>query len=678
MVSTYNACSSPYSSSSFSSEEAYTAASIQAFGENLHGTLKNNCAQCHGAFQSPLFAVDDPVEAHDTVIGRSLVDLKRPGASYFLTQLQGGHQGFGQDVIDQVASGIQAWAEIMEDYETLNPSPDPDSVVEFQVASDDSVLSKVKFLVHGGAVTASEYQAFMSSSNQDETLKDLVDVWMQTEEGVGKLKLFFKNALNQDFLTNGELFDDTVNELNASMRESFSRTALDIVERDRPFTEIATTSRYAVNTALLVGYAWMDRRSNPEDRNLRIRNFLRSTDDDNPEIYSDWRFINFEQDDNEQVSYLDFNYYQDLNNNDTVRFSIPRVGYFSTLAFQANYPTNVDNQYRVTINQTLIAGLGTTFSPSDNTTQPHMIHMDVEHAPEDSDCFACHRTMDPMRNIFRNKMNDNYRFSSEFSGELSSFALYGYTNEMTELSDLGESIANHPDFHKAWAQKLCVAFNTTKCLESDSEFQSLANLFRSSNYNFKTLYKEMVTSSLVTASSNTQTSLTNGFYVNRMRRSHFCQSVNARFRQIQADRGVEMQDYDQGRAFCSNARIRDAANSLGDDHTVRGLTEVVNSFETDTFARQTIDRICWSTGDFLMRTNAVLNRNENALDETLDLVTKYIIGLPESHPRHNIVRQAVDIVYSYARETEEMNHMDSIRQVVAFGCSTPDFIGAGL
>ena len=287
--------------------------------------------------------------------------------------------------------------------------------------------------------------------------------------------------------------------------------------------------------------------------------------------------------------------------------------------------------------------------------------------------------MDPMRNVFRNKLNTRYRYDSEFSGDLSSFALFNYTNPMSELSDLGESIAAHPKFAVAWTQKLCVAFNTTKCLETDPEFIRVANAFRDSSYNFNTLYQELAASSLVTGGATSQTSLTSGFFVNRVRRTHFCQNANSRIRQIQQSRRVTVDAYDQGSDLCNNGRIRDAVTSLGDDHTVRGLTEVVNSFPVDTFARQSIERACYGLADIIMRRgSAVLSNNEGDSTETLDLITEHLLGIPRSHPRNSQMRQVVDIVYNHTRNDLEMNYGDSIRQVITFACTSPDFIGVGL
>ncbi len=683
MVSSYNACSSPYSSSNSSID----AASQKAFSDNLHPILEQNCATCHGNNQQPLFAVSDVAFAFDEIERTSLVDLESPLSSYMIKKLDDGHSEIRGAVIDQIQAGIEEWARVVNNYKEQTPGGG--TPINFKGADDSTVLAKVKSLVHGGAVTDQEYQAYLASSDKQEALKGLVDNWSTSVEGQEKIKFFLSRSLHQDTTDSTELFDNgNVVELNGSMRESFARTALDIINSNRPFTEVATTTRFAVNSVLLMGYAYQDRRSTPGNDNFRIRNLI--NDRDQGSDYNDWRFINFAQNDAEQVIPSDdtntageanelFNYYRGLSDGDTVTFSIPRVGYFSTLAFQSKYPSNVDNQYRVTVNQALIGGLGKTFSPVDNTPQPNAVHMDDEHAPENSECYECHISMDPMRNIFRNKMNNEYRFDSEFSNDLSSFAFFGKTMEMRNLSDFGEAIATHPDFASAWVQKLCIAFNSSRCISRDPEVQRIAQRFQRSDFDFKTLYREIASSPLVTAAEATTTVLTNGYVVNRVRGTSFCQSVGARLRQMQAARGVAVDTFDNGNSICSNDTIEDAIESLGDDITVRGEVDVVNSFTLDTFARQTIDTACYGLGDIIVRAGSdYISNSADDIEESFDLITQYLVGLPPSNPRYAQVRQAVKAVYVNSNEQLDFNFGDSMRQAIAFGCTTPDFIGVGL
>src|SRR5438445_13702238 len=79
----------------------------------------------------------------------------------------------------------------------------------------------------------------------------------------------------------------------------------------------------------------------------------------------------------------------------------PRVGFFTTPSFLAEWNTNDSNQARVTANQTLIVALGHGMTPQNATLPPSTNAVDRDHAPVGSTCFACHQSLDPMRQYFR-------------------------------------------------------------------------------------------------------------------------------------------------------------------------------------------------------------------------------------------------------------------------------------
>jgi hypothetical protein len=678
LLSCFNACT-PFEANFASSSNERMLVSESAFEKTLYPELQTNCGQYHGAIQQPLFSNPEKAEAHSVILRRGLVDFNNPSSSYFLLKLSSGHNSFPTEVIDSLRSKIQAWVQAVNDYDATLPTPIPvEPGIQFQPADASSVLSKLKYFAHGGALTEAEWLEHSESIQNKNKLKALLDTWMATPEGYAKMQFYLTNALNQDINLGEDSLDvfgiNNNTNFQRSLRDSFARTAMDIIDRNQPFTNINTTRRYAVNSALLAGYAFMERATGNNNglRDLLGQNAIASD-------YTDWRFITFQESNNiSATAFTDLAHWRGLSNNSNVSFAIPRVGYFSTLAFQGNYPSNVDNQFRVITNQTLIAGLGRTFSPSDETEQPNLLHMDNDHSRQSNECFQCHRIMDPMRMVFQNKMNFTYRYNSRFTDLVSSFAFYNYIKPLGHLSDLGDAISEHPDFSKAWVQKLCVAFNSNKCLENDPEFLRVVNIFQNSNFNFKTLYKELLLSDLVTGLKATDTNTATEFAVSRARQTHLCYNLNARQRQIQEKRGITQVDFDYGRSICSG-NVANAVNSLGDDHTVRGLTDVVNSFPVDTFSRQTIERTCVNLGAYFMANDTrLLSRAAASLDENIDLLTELFIGLPPSHPRHFQIKNSIRSVYDYSMTELAMNHTNAFREAFNFACSTPDLVGAGL
>src|SRR5207245_10727386 len=77
----------------------------------------------------------------------------------------------------------------------------------------------------------------------------------------------------------------------------------------------------------------------------------------------------------------------------------PRVGFFTTPTFLAEWNTNNSNQARVTTNQTLIVALGRAMTPQNATLPPHLAAVDQAHASQPARP-ACHQSPDPMRQLF--------------------------------------------------------------------------------------------------------------------------------------------------------------------------------------------------------------------------------------------------------------------------------------
>lgn len=89
--------------------------SLEVFRDNVQPQIEQACSNCHGVFQSPLFAyVDDYESNHNTIIDLELVDFENPGSSMLVTQLQDQHNCFPaslcQTWANQMLSAVEVWA----------------------------------------------------------------------------------------------------------------------------------------------------------------------------------------------------------------------------------------------------------------------------------------------------------------------------------------------------------------------------------------------------------------------------------------------------------------------------------------------------------------------------------------------------------------------------------------
>ena len=215
----------------------------------------------------------------------------------------------------------------------------------------------------------------------------------------------------------------------------------------------------------------------------------------------------------------------------TLVLSIPRVGFFSTPAFFANWQTNTSNQMRVTMNQTLIVALGASVDGTDPTAPPTNPPpgLDTVHASSGA-CAHCHVTLDPTRSIFAASYSWNYhdQLDTTWSGQPGEFIFQGVVQPVTSMADLGSTLAAHPFFAAAWVEKLCTYANSGPCDAADPEFQRLVSLFQGSNYSWNTLVAELFASPLTTNATPTETTAAHGEIVAVSRRDHLCAALDNR------------------------------------------------------------------------------------------------------------------------------------------------------
>src|SRR3569832_408160 len=209
----------------------------------------------------------------------------------------------------------------------------------------------------------------------------------------------------------------------------------------------------------------------------------------------------------------------------------PRVGFFSTPAFFANWPTNSSNQQRDTLNQALIVGIGRSINPVDKGTSTVLdTGKDGQHSDPTSPCYSCHQTMDPMRNVFRQAYTYSYHAQHDPTQLFSSATNENHneTKPLASLDDFANALVSHPHFATAWAQKLCHYANSSPCSEDDPEFVRVVQAFTNSNYDFHTLVVELFSSPLVTGQTLTKTWSDVGETVSIARQDHLCAALTNR------------------------------------------------------------------------------------------------------------------------------------------------------
>ena len=140
-----------------------------------------------------------------------------------------------------------------------------------------SALTKLKLLIHGGALTSQDLESVRDAQNERQAIKALLQAWMDTPEFDSKMHAFLGVALQQRFgLSEDNQFGRMRQHSSYRARvrrvieESFVRTALGMIKRGEPFNNIARTRKWVVTTANLAFLAFTDQSQTEKNRVHRV------------------------------------------------------------------------------------------------------------------------------------------------------------------------------------------------------------------------------------------------------------------------------------------------------------------------------------------------------------------------------------------------------------------------
>jgi hypothetical protein len=198
--------------------------------------------------------------------------------------------------------------------------------------------------------------------------------------------------------------------------------------------------------------------------------------------------------------------------------NVPRIGFFSTPAFFANWPTNQSNQMRVTANQAMIVATGHAFDVGDTTPSAQTPGLDTTHAQ--ADCIGCHRLLDPTRSILSSTYSWAYHQQADplLAQQKGMFQFDGVVTGVQSIADFGAVLGSHPDFASAWLQKLCFFATSAACDATDPAFSDVLAAYRGAGSSWSAMVRAFYGSPLAYDSPTIAVS----------RRDHFCTSLDAR------------------------------------------------------------------------------------------------------------------------------------------------------
>lgn len=641
------------------------------------------------------------VDPHD--VERSLL-LRLIDPARFAAAPCGVMMPFGSQtgVSAQTLGCFESWVRsLAESGAPVNEPP-----LEFEPVAAASYVNKIKTLLTGKAATPEEVAQV---EVRPEALRDSITAWLELPEFSDKLGDFLAIALQQKLVGSLDpqfmrLRGTKLAKLKSNLQESFIRTASGIVLEGRPFSEVLTTRRWAVTTASLAALTFLERTATElrKEKHTVVREAGTDSATDriwhlpslpvdcevdqiNAEAvlelmlgfaqcegvgqyrfddtlltdadFEDFRLVDLNVATNAEVpAFYDL---PALRSATEVALRQPRLGFFTTPAFLANWETNEDNQFRVATNQSLIVALGKIFTPADPTVPVRLEGLAEEHAAPGTACYGCHQFLDPMRLYYSQNFSYAYQRPEKPSELTASFAFQGYVHDGGDIGDFATALVDHPDFATGWTQKLCYWASSQPCSEKDPEFVRVAQVFRDSNYDFKGLLVELLSSPLVTAQTFTETYRSAEPFVSITRKQHLCQLLDARL-------GVP--------GACGVAAA--FAGLVPEDDFSRGAPEPVQTAVTGLFHYAAAEKLCQRLATKLIGNDDTFHFPTAAPEAALDTFVNDLMGLAPGHARHDAVRASLGEHFTTAQDMS--NQVTALRSAFIVACVSPEVQAVGL
>jgi hypothetical protein len=399
----------------------------------------------------------------------------------------------------------------------------------------------------------------------------------------------------------------------------------------------------------------------------------------------------------------------------TIKLAMPRVGFYTTPAFLALWNTNDSNQHRVTMNQTLIASLGASFTPDNQLTPLSEVGLASSHTTTSGECYGCHKSLDPMRMFFGNQYDFNDRndfVSNPFNGsqpnarpaspQQAAFTFgdvnwASSTSSGTNMAALGPLLLQVTDqdtsdaggplplFALSVAQNLCYWANSNACSTSDPVFRGIVADFVKNNYNFSALVKELFSSALLTGAAATTTYPADStgnetVPVSISRQAHFCAALSNR---------TEIADVCALQAAVptsAQSTTNTIAGSVAADAFSRGSQTPVTPAYPDLFYRAATEELCENIAKLVVDVSGSPYTSSSTSctngDGLLTKFTEQVMGVNPSDPAH---AQAISILETHCAAAAKVKtsgggsaQTNSVRSTFVLACESPTSLGIGL
>jgi hypothetical protein len=395
----------------------------------------------------------------------------------------------------------------------------------------------------------------------------------------------------------------------------------------------------------------------------------------------------------------------------TFGLALPRVSFFTTPAYMATFTTNDSNKHRVTANQTLLTALGEGLTSQNSITPVSTVGLEPDHSPDTNpECYGCHKILDPMKQFWESyyDFTDRNDFPKATFGTTTvqpdrtnggSLAFGDVNAQGVTLDDLGKLLGEVNDtvadpnappmdaslqtlnrFALAFTQKVCYYADSASCTESDPEFRRVVKVFIDSNYNFKTMLRELMSSPLVTGKSDTYTFQQRDVVVSVARKDQFCQELSNRLG-IADVCGLHVafpfsNGFSQSNTTYTTAKAMNRlAGAMPADGFSRGSEVPVTLADPTLFYRAATELVCEQVAAQVVDATGSPFMSNNLM-ASFDTMVQKIIGYASGDAKYAGAMQILQDHYNEALSGH--NATQALQSTFSLACQSPTSVSIGL
>jgi hypothetical protein len=388
--------------------------------------------------------------------------------------------------------------------------------------------------------------------------------------------------------------------------------------------------------------------------------------------FSDWRMVTIRVDAASPGANPAFYEVARLRSANEITIHNDRLGFFGTPAFAANWATNTANDARVTANQVAIVALGQSIAGENALVNFPVNATDADHAANPA-CKGCHDQLDPFKTFFRHSYTLYYseQLDAKVISQPAGFAFNGQKATGKGVSDAANLLIANPRYPLAWVSKLHFWANSVPLIDNDPEVVRVAEAFKASSFEFKTLVRELFSSPLITWSRPTLTTTTYGVIVSIARRDQFCNALSTRLAI------ADLCGMNAAKQTTAQQNVSSRAILMPVDTYYRSFALPSLPTNPDLFYRQATEGVCTLAADQVIDVAAnpkYVSTNPDAAIE--DFVTT-VMGVVASDPKHG---PALAILKdNYAQSIAGgATPIQSLKATFVLACLSPSSVIVGL